>query len=500
MRRAAACAAVGVLLFATTARGETVKPARTREFVAQVERSLPGWLDRYLVPRADVAVIEDHQVVWSRSFGDSPGEVFQVASLTKTATALAVLRLVEDGKVDLDRPVNDYLERWKLESSEFDASRVTTRSLLDHTSGLPLGYPTERTSSYPDIVEVLDGNTSVPTAELTKEPGTAFTYSNPGYGVIELLIEDVTGRDYPDVMRDLVFKPLGMSDTGFQDDDELVKRTITGYRRAGRSEPPHIRFARAAGGMLSTAPDIGRLLIGVSRPKSDGGLLAERSLTEMRRLEDASKGAFGLSGGGYALGIATAPLPSGASFIGNNGSHESYNTLILSVPERDAGFVVLTNSATGFGVEGELAIAFFDEVIGERPSFLRNLTLATTGLRWTTVLALLLSLAFLVRVAAGVRRDVRAWPGEIRVRKLVLKSLPLGALGLGVFAVMDTGLLTGMLGGIEPARFVSDEYRWVVAGLSVCLLAMAVVATAVPKRKPGSGRRHEPEAQLSRST
>jgi CubicO group peptidase (beta-lactamase class C family) len=478
---------------------ETSAVKRSAAFADVVERSAPGWLERYQIPDAAVAIVEDDEVGWSKRFGDSRGDLFEVASLSKTATSLAVLSLVEQGKIDLDRPVNDYLERWKVTSSEFDADGVTTRRLLDHTAGLPVGFPKEDVSRYPDIVDQLEGRTPIEAAEIVTAPGTAFAYSNPGYGVLELLIEEVTGNGYRDAMRTLVFEPLGMHDTGFQDDEEFLRRVVPGFRKAGVPFAERVRFPRAAGGILSTAKDIGRLLVGVSRPKGEGGLLKEASLEEMRTLEKASTGAFGLKDGGYALGIAQSKMRRGGVFVANNGSHEGFNALLLSVPNEGVGFVVLTNSATGIGVELELALSFFDRVVGDAPAIATTFSRFRTGARVATAVALLFCLLFLARVGLGVRRGDRTRAEALRPRKLVLKTIPLAVLGAGLFAVFDTGLLTSELAGLAPARFISDEYRFVVAGLAACLVAIGAAATAVPKRAGRIDERELPATDL-RST
>jgi CubicO group peptidase (beta-lactamase class C family) len=459
--------------------------SRSDGFIAHVERTLPDVLERFEVPAVAVAVIEGADVVWTRGFGACRADsVFEVASLTKTMVSLAVLSLVERGKVELDRAVNDYLERWRLSSTKFDTDDVTVRRLLSHTAGLPVGFPTERSAELPKLEALLDGETDFARAEIVHEPGSKFLYANPGYAVLELLIEEVTGTGFADAMRSLVFEPLGMRDTGFQDDDSLIARNVEGFQRTGKPVDRILRYPRAAGGVLSTASDIGRLLVAVSSPAGDGGLLRAESLEEMRRLDDASRGAFGLKDGGYSLGLAQGRLPSGRVFVANNGSHENYNALMLAIPDQRTGFVVLTNSATGIGVELDVVMSYFDLVAGEAPNIATIAARVTRSLRVATMAALVASWAALLRVAVRVLRGERRWAGRPRWKPLVTKTVPLGALAGALVTVFDTRAVSGPVGGIPPARFVSDDYADMVAALALALAAIGAAATVLPKRRP----------------
>ena len=472
-----------VLLLGSAVPMAEATQAESDAFIAAAQDVLPRVMRRYEVPSTAIAVTDGRNVVWTRSRGTPEGkDVFEVASLTKTVTALAVLSLVERKKVDLDKPVNDYLTRWKVRSRKFDASGVTARRLLSHTAGLPFGYPKdERPAEYPRLEDILDGEAGMPGPTIEKEPGSAFTYSNPGYAVLELLIEEVTGKGYTEAVRTLVLEPLEMKDSGFQDDPALAARVVRGHRKAGDPAERLLRYPRAAGGMLSTAHDVGRLLIGTSFPKDKGGLLEEASLSEMRRLDGPSRGAFGLSDGGYALGVARAALPSGRIFVANYGSHESYNALMLSIPDKGIGFTLLTNSATGSGAELELALLFFKTIAGESPSFASRIETFRRGLQIAAIVALALCLFLLLRVALAVRTGRRSWPGRLVTGRLVLRTIPLAVLATVIFLTSNTSAVTSMIAPIPPARFVSTTHEYVTAAIAVALALIALAATALPR-------------------
>lgn len=486
MRRVAALC---VLVVAVLALAETVLAVDSDTFIGDVERSIPGLLNRYETPSAGVAVVEDSRVTWEHRFDGDAGlsdrDVFKVASLSKTATSLAVLSLVEQGRVDLDAPIDEYVERWHVPRSRFDASGVTPRRLLSHTAGFPLsgGSGARRPNRYPPVEDILNGKHGLAAAELEWEPGTTFKYSNPGYVVLELLVEEVTGKSFSDAMRELVFEPLDMKDSGYQDDRDLVARDVSGYFRTGRPAHELVQVPRAPGGMLSTPSDIARLLTAAIRPKEDGGLLETETLEEMHTVPNESRGAFGVGNdGGYALGVAVVDLPSGRKLVANNGSFDGYNTMLAGIPEGRSGFVVLTNASSGLGIELEILLKWLDVVGGESPKIAGRLTTARTALRFGTLALLVLCLAYLVVLGRRVTNGRRAWPGRIRLLPLLLKTLPLSAIAAVLFLVLATGRLTEMLGGIPPARFISGDYQWIVTALAASLVAAAGAAVALPKK------------------
>ena len=129
---------------------------------------------------------------------------FNIDSISKTIAAWGVMKLVEEGKIDLDAPAENYITRWKLPESDFDSKKVTVRRLLSHTAGLSLhGYPgwtaNDRLST---IEESLDGRNNGPgRVEMIIKPGTKWKYSGGGYTILQLIVEEVTGQKFEDYMQ-----------------------------------------------------------------------------------------------------------------------------------------------------------------------------------------------------------------------------------------------------------------------------------------------------------
>jgi CubicO group peptidase (beta-lactamase class C family) len=147
--------------------------------------------------------------------------VFRVGSLTKTFTAIAVLQLWEQGRIDLDAPANDYLRAYRLIPAKAAHRPATLRQLLTHTAGLPqlvhpwraftpiLGETVRFGQRLPTLAEFYRGG-----LRLVAEPGTRHTYSNHGFATLGQLVEDVSGTPLDRYFREHIFQPLGMADTG----------------------------------------------------------------------------------------------------------------------------------------------------------------------------------------------------------------------------------------------------------------------------------------------
>ena len=186
------------------------------------------WLAAFEVPGVAVALVRDGQLTWSKGYGQAdtargvpvtPDTVFQVGSISKPVTAWGVMRLVQQGKLDLDAPVDRYLTRWHLPPAPFDADGVTIRRLLNHSAGLnSQDYSPIATRPLPSLEQSLSGESGGVNARrgsddvrITMTPGQQRSYSNGGYTLLQLAIEEVTGEPFARYMQREVLDPLGMT-------------------------------------------------------------------------------------------------------------------------------------------------------------------------------------------------------------------------------------------------------------------------------------------------
>jgi len=276
--------------------------------------------------------------------------VFATASLSKWLTAHAVMKLVEQGKLDLDRPVESYLRRWHLPAGAFSSRDVTARRLLSHTAGLTdgLGFGDyRRDEALPTLEEALAApraSTGRPAAPITVgiEPGAQFRYSGGGYLLLELLVEELSGDQFAVFVNREILQPLGMERSGYAD-LAATANSAKSYDAEGRPAPIYRYASNAATGFTTSASDMVRLVLAQLRTV-ERSPLARMTLESMRRAEATSMGAdiWGLGT------ILYAPTEGGGAVFGHDGTNEPAISATVRInPKTEDAIIVL---ATGSSV------------------------------------------------------------------------------------------------------------------------------------------------------
>lgn len=196
--------------------------------------------------------------------GDS---IFGVASLGKWVAAVAIMELVQQGKLNLDAPVSNYLTRWQLPASEFDNNGVTVRRLLSHTAGItdrlghdgfPPGTPVQPLVEHLTLAADREPDKSGRVL-VGKAPGTTWQYSGGSYNLLQLLIEEVTGQDFAEHMQNTVFAPLGMNNTSYKvNRASLQTAEYFGEQQQLKVYPNYTSLA--ATGLYSTTNDLAKFV------------------------------------------------------------------------------------------------------------------------------------------------------------------------------------------------------------------------------------------------
>ena len=315
----------------------------------------------YRVPGVAVAVVDDGRVVWERGYGVleagserpvTPDTLFQAASISKPLVAVAVLRLVAADRLELDAPVDRWLERWKVPESEVaPTSEVTLRRLLSHSGGFTNGavgvYPPG--APRPTLLEALDGTppSTEPPARVEYPPGSRFVYSGAGYDVVQQALVDVEDEPLAGTMEQLVLRPAGMERSTFEQPlpAALAADAARGHDGSGRPLPGGwmVLPEAAAGGLWATAGDLGRFLAALAGSWREGGLLPTELAREMGRPQSGS----------WGLGIEVAD-DGGELRLEHTGSNPGYRAIAVLYPERGQGAVVLTNGDGGDALRGEI--------------------------------------------------------------------------------------------------------------------------------------------------
>lgn len=258
----------------------------------------------------------------------------RLGSVSKPLTAIVVLRLAARGLIDLDAPLSDYVD-----DVSDTLGAPTIRQLLSHTSGLPDHF------AHPDMLSIMRNPTTLretaarmADAEPLFAPGASWAYSNFNYVLLALLIEEVTEREFVDVMHTELFDPLAMTESHFDDPGRVIPRRARGYDLDGEGPVNaiyvHPSHAHAAGALLSSAHDLGLW----------GAALGDATLLAPELWRDAFTSAQPADGSdpGYGLGFNIGTF-AGESIIWHSGSTNGFNATFLFSDERELFVAVLSN-------------------------------------------------------------------------------------------------------------------------------------------------------------
>ncbi|MDX9800793.1 MAG: serine hydrolase domain-containing protein [Spirochaetia bacterium] len=345
--------ALGIYSFVFRERNDTPKTGSFEDWAKYMGKKIPGLMADHDIPGLIIAFIQDGKTVWIDSYGyaDLENKIpmtidtrCRVESISKSVTAWGVMKLVTEGKIDLEKTLASYLKTWSLPESLYSEEKVTIRQLLNHNSGMPLGtldalYDPE--DELPSLREFLKSD-----AILFQEPGISYSYSNVGYNLLELLIEEVTERDFAQYMSDEILDPLGMYDSSFTWSHTWKPEIPKGYDINGRAVPVYIYPNKASGGLFSTAGDIASF-VSAGMKKHD---LQEQRVLNGEAIGEIYNSTVKLTGyysqvfDGYSFGHFIETLDDGTFTVSNGGQGSGWMSYFQSVPETGNGIVMLSNS------------------------------------------------------------------------------------------------------------------------------------------------------------
>jgi len=235
----------------------------------------------YATPGVSIAFVDDGRIEWARAYGVreagnaapvTTDTIFNAGSISKPTTALAVLRLADAGKLDLDEDVNRGLTSWKIPDSAFlREKKVTLRGLLSHRAGVNvpsfIGYLAGE--PVPTLEQVLDGKppANTPAIRVEATPGEKFQYSGGGYTIAQQLLVDTQGKPFPELMKALVFDPLAMKHSTFEQPPYADRDAAIGHDARGQVPKGRWRILPelAAAGMWTTPSDLARVVIDMQK-------------------------------------------------------------------------------------------------------------------------------------------------------------------------------------------------------------------------------------------
>ncbi len=316
-----------------------------------------------------IAVIHHHRIAWAKGYGLADAEsgkavtdatLFQAGSISKPVTAMAALRLIQDGKLALEARVNDVLTSWKLPENDLTrATPVTMRHILSHTAGTTVhGFPGYAAGEpVPTLLQVLDGRPPANSAPIRVDlaPGTKFRYSGGGTSILQQALIDRTGKPFPQLLAETVLGPTGMDHSTYEQPLPAgrVPFAAAGYDSDGNPIPGkrHVYPEMAAAGLWTTPTDLARFGLEIALASSGKAsrvisqATANLMLTEVAPTDNPD--------GGVALGVFVS-RHEGALYFGHDGADDGFQALLLASAERGYGVAMMANSDDGLPLMREV--------------------------------------------------------------------------------------------------------------------------------------------------
>jgi CubicO group peptidase (beta-lactamase class C family) len=335
------------VLFLSLSVGPRQLPTLAQEnqdaLVSKVDKLFAD-VDKPESPGAAIAVIKNGAVVYKRGYGIAnleysvpitPSTVFHVASVSKQFTAFAVTLLANQGKLSLDDDIRKYLP----EVPDF-GKKITIRHLIHHTSGLRDqwellamgGWRLDDVITKEHILKMVRNQ-----KELNFEPGQEHLYSNTGYTLLAVIVERVSGQSFPEFTAANIFKPLGMTNTHFHDDHQMIVKnraysyspSTPGFRLAA------LNYANVgATSLFTTVEDLAKWVVNFEDKKIGGAPVIDQ-MQQKGILNNGTQ----LD---YAFGLSIGPYR-GLSTVGHSGGDAGYRSFVFWFPEQRFGVVVLSN-------------------------------------------------------------------------------------------------------------------------------------------------------------
>jgi len=321
-------------------------------------KSIPEVMKEMNIPGISVAIIDNFEVVWSKGYGVADTEtkqpvdantIFQAASISKPVTAMAAMKMVQDGKLDLDKNINTYLKSWKLEENELTAKKaVTLKNLLSHTAGVTQqgfeGYKPD--AEMPTLIQVLNGESPANSGKIFVdiEPETMSRYSGGGTTIVQQAMIDQENKPFQEIMQERVLYPIGMSNSFFSNsilNEKQSSNATAGHYDDGTQVDcrKHIYPEMAAAGLWTTAGDLAKFALEMQRSlKGEPNKILNKQFADIMTtpvLKDGSN-----------LGLGNRKLNE-ESFLAHAGGNEGYNCDLMFHKTKGYGLVLLTNSTSG---------------------------------------------------------------------------------------------------------------------------------------------------------
>lgn len=318
-------------------------------------------MEHYKIPGVSIAIVENGKIKWAKGYGiantnDSSkvdiNTIFQAGSISKPVAALAALKLVEEGKIDLKQDVNYYLKDWKIPENKFtQEEKVSLERLLSHTAGMTVhGFPGyKQTDTIPSITQVLDGEGNTLKIFVDTIPGSIWRYSGGGYTVMEKMVEDVSGLPLDEYMSKSILQVIGMKNSTYEQPlgAEYHSNASAAYDTEGKIIDGlwHNHPEQAAAGLWTTPTDLAKYCIEIQQiiNGKENGILSKETIGKMLTKH---KNDWGLG-----------PLiqwEQDSLIFRHEGKNAGFTNNLISFANRGNAVIVMTNADNGGKLIGEI--------------------------------------------------------------------------------------------------------------------------------------------------
>ena len=450
---------LGLLLVPFMPRPVTATARPSAPDVATIDAFVRDQVQRHGIPGVALALVEGDRILHLQGFGkaDQTGRAitaqtpFDLASVSKPVTALAVMQLVEVGAVALDAPVQRYVPAFRL-ADPVASAQITVRHLLQHTSGIPVTSCDTRVGA----VTLEQYVAELQTVKLAHPPGTHYDYCSGNYNVLGRIIETVSGRAYGDYMQQQVFVPLQMHHTFTSLEaarqDGLAQEYQWLFGLAVPAPSHYTPSQLPSGYVMSSAEDMAHFLIA----QLNGGRFGASRVLSAEGI--AAMHAPGVATGDgtetYGLGWMTGGSIGGVPVIQHDGGHANARTFLFLEPATRRGAVLLINSfgllpdVTAFAA---MKAGVAQLLAGQAAAPASSLSLPTLYLIVDAVLAALLALALWPLLC------LRPW--ERRLRQDHAVGHP-RRLRVGLRVGWEVGVPLILLMGVRLALNIAGAQSW----------------------------------------
>lgn len=347
-------------------RPEDVRPGDETAVKAYLSQLIDHEMRQSHVPGLSIAVVDDQRVVWQQGFGfadqarripASADTIYRVGSISKLFTDIAAMQLVEQGKLDLDQPVQTYLPHFSIKARTGDAGAITPRLLMTHHSGLPRdilkGFMTREPEPFSTVLDKLrDAYAAYP-------PGLTFSYSNLGVTVLGDVVQKVSGEAFADRLRKDVLLPMGMAHAAFETGLSPSADMALGHQGDQPAVEPALRDV-PAGGLNASVADMSQFMATIFAGGVHEGRRVLRAETVADMLRPQNRDVpldmnFHVGLGWMLSTLGRNTLQGGGVVAHHAGATRFFRSQIYILPEHKLGVVVLANSSAAQQVVDRVA-------------------------------------------------------------------------------------------------------------------------------------------------